>query len=194
MEALETGQAAFHRKFRLWAAAASLSKADDQPLVSASSSAPIGERLWEQTPKFYKFSNKPAGGGGEEVRRYSVGNPQDVTSQRSFGFPVVQPTGMPAGRFLIGEFRGSATLCDRKTARVEVSTEDSTNLRMNLVTLLAEERVGLASRRARSLRRSPTSPPNDLRGWLRLATLLAVAVTEGNQLNTEPPWHDKKKG
>lgn len=79
--------------------------------------------------------------------RYLVGNPQDVTAQRLFGLPVVQTTGMTAGNFLVGDFRGSATLYDRMTARVEVSTEDSTNFRMNLVTLLAEERVGLAVKR-----------------------------------------------
>ena len=33
---------------------------------------------------------------------------------------------------------------DRTAARVEVSTEDSDNFRKNLVTLLAEERIGLA--------------------------------------------------
>ena len=76
--------------------------------------------------------------------RYIVGNPQDVTSQRLFGLPVVLTQGMTAGTFLVGDFRGSATLYDRMSARVEVSTEDSDNFRKNLVTLLAEERVGLA--------------------------------------------------
>jgi HK97 family phage major capsid protein len=51
---------------------------------------------------------------------------------------------MTAGNFLVGRFRGSATLYDRMAARVEVSTEDSDNFRRNLVTVLAEERVGLA--------------------------------------------------
>jgi HK97 family phage major capsid protein len=76
--------------------------------------------------------------------RYLVGNPQDVTAQRLFGLPVVQTPGLTAGNFLVGDFRGSATLYDRMAARVEVSTEDSDNFRRNLVTLLAEERVGLA--------------------------------------------------
>ena len=76
--------------------------------------------------------------------RYIVGNPQDVTAQRLFGLPVVQTPGMTAGNFLVGDFRGSATLYDRQSARVEVSTEDSDNFRKNLATLLAEERLGLA--------------------------------------------------
>jgi HK97 family phage major capsid protein len=79
--------------------------------------------------------------------RYIIGNPQDVVQPRLFGLPVVETPGMAVGNFLVGNFRGSATLYDRMTARVEVSTEDSTNFRQNLVTVLAEERVGLAVKR-----------------------------------------------
>lgn len=78
---------------------------------------------------------------------YLVGNPQDVLEPRLFGKPVVPTQGMTAGNFLVGNFAGSATLYDRMAARVEVSTEDSDNFRKNLVTVLAEERVGLAVKR-----------------------------------------------
>ncbi|MEO6153404.1 MAG: phage major capsid protein [Croceibacterium sp.] len=78
---------------------------------------------------------------------YIVGNPQDVLEPRLFGLPVVATQGMTAGTFLVGNFKGSATLYDRMTARVEVSTEDSDNFRRNLITVLAEERVGLAVKR-----------------------------------------------
>jgi HK97 family phage major capsid protein len=78
---------------------------------------------------------------------YLIGNPQDVLEPRLFGKPVVPTQGMTAGNFLVGNFRGSATLYDRMAARVEVSTEDSDNFRKNLVTVLAEERVGLAVKR-----------------------------------------------
>lgn len=47
-------------------------------------------------------------------------------------------------RFLVGNFRGSATLYDRMSARVELSTEDGNNFVKNLVTLLCEQRIGLA--------------------------------------------------
>jgi len=78
---------------------------------------------------------------------YIFGNPQDAVQPRIFGLPVVETTGITAGSFLVGNFRGSATLYDRMAARVEVSTEDATNFRQNLVTVLAEERVGLAVKR-----------------------------------------------
>jgi HK97 family phage major capsid protein len=79
--------------------------------------------------------------------RYIFGNPQDSVQPRIFGIPVVETQGIAAGTFLVGNFRGSATLYDRMAARVEVSTEDATNFRQNLVTVLAEERVGLAVKR-----------------------------------------------
>jgi HK97 family phage major capsid protein len=75
---------------------------------------------------------------------YIIGNPQDVVTPRLFGLPVVPTLGQTAGSFLVGAFKTSATLYDRMAARVEISTEDSTNFRMNLATLLAEERIGLA--------------------------------------------------
>jgi HK97 family phage major capsid protein len=78
---------------------------------------------------------------------YIFGNPQDAVQPRIFGLPVVETSGITAGNFLVGNFRGSATLYDRMAARVEVSTEDATNFRQNLVTVLAEERVGLAVKR-----------------------------------------------
>lgn len=80
--------------------------------------------------------------------RYIVGNPQDVISQRLFGLPVVQTPGMTAGNFLVGNFKGCATLYDRQRAIVEASSEDSDNFRMNLITLRAEERLGLAVKNA----------------------------------------------
>lgn len=75
---------------------------------------------------------------------YIIGNPQDMVQPRLFGLPVIPTLGMTAGNFLVGAFKRSATLYDRQAARVEISTEDSTNFRMNLATLLAEERIGLA--------------------------------------------------
>ena len=76
--------------------------------------------------------------------RYIIGNPQDLTAMRLFGLPVVPTKSLPVGNFLVGDFQGSARVYDRMQARVEVSTEDSDNFRRNLVTLLAEERLGLA--------------------------------------------------
>jgi HK97 family phage major capsid protein len=79
---------------------------------------------------------------------YIIGNPQDMVQPRLFGLPVVPTLGMSVGNFLVGAHKRGATLYDRQTAHVEASTEDSDNFRKNLVTLLAEERVGLAVKRS----------------------------------------------
>lgn len=75
--------------------------------------------------------------------KYIMGPPGEAVEPRLFGRPVVATKAMAAGNFLVGNFM-QATLYDRMNARVEVSTEDSDNFRKNLVTLLAEERIGLA--------------------------------------------------
>lgn len=74
---------------------------------------------------------------------YVMGPPGADVEPRLFGVPAVVTQAMIAGSFLVGNFQ-KATLYDRMAARVEVSTEDSDNFRKNLVTVLAEERIGLA--------------------------------------------------
>lgn len=78
---------------------------------------------------------------------YILGAPASTVEPRLFGLPVVPSQAMAAGSFLTGDFATSATLYDRWQARVEISTEDSDNFRKNLVTLLCEERIGLAVKR-----------------------------------------------
>jgi len=51
---------------------------------------------------------------------------------------------MTVDKFLTGAFKMGAQIFDREDANVEVSTEDSDNFRKNLVTIRAEERLGLA--------------------------------------------------
>jgi HK97 family phage major capsid protein len=50
---------------------------------------------------------------------------------------------MLAGNSLPANFETGATIYDRMKARIEISTRDSDNFRKNLVTVLAEERIGL---------------------------------------------------
>ena len=75
---------------------------------------------------------------------YVMGPPGADVEPRLFGSPAVVTQAMLAGTFLVGNFE-RATLYDRMAARVEVSTEDSDNFRKNLVTVLSEERIGLAA-------------------------------------------------
>ena len=64
-----------------------------------------------------------------------------------FGLPVVATQAMAVDKFLVGNFAAAATLYDRWTPRVEVSTEHSDFFVKNLVAILAEERIGLAVKR-----------------------------------------------
>jgi HK97 family phage major capsid protein len=79
---------------------------------------------------------------------YIIGNPQDVTTPNLFGVPVALSLAMTAGTFLVGDFQGSATLYDRWSPRVEISTEHSDFFVRNMVAILAEERIGLGVKRA----------------------------------------------
>ena len=79
--------------------------------------------------------------------RYLVGQPQDNALPRLWGLPVVQTAAMTAGNFLVGDFRTSATIYDRWTPRVEISTEHDDFFVRNLVAILCEQRIGLAVKR-----------------------------------------------
>ncbi len=88
---------------------------------------------------------KDAGGN------YIFAEPGKPTPQVLFGKPVVTTQAIPQNNYLVGDFQQGGTLYDRWEARVETSTEDGDNFRRNLVTILAEERVGLAVRQAKAL-------------------------------------------
>jgi HK97 family phage major capsid protein len=76
--------------------------------------------------------------------RYIIGDPKADGVKRLWGLPVVDTTAMTAGNFLTGAFQMGAQIFDREDANVAISTEDANNFRQNLVTILAEERLGLA--------------------------------------------------
>ena len=76
---------------------------------------------------------------------YLFANPTGVAGARLWGLPVVPTPALGADNlFLVGAFRMGAQIFDRWDATVLISTEDSDNFRRNLVTILAEERLGLA--------------------------------------------------
>ena len=83
----------------------------------------------------------------DSAGNYIIGNPQDVLSPRLFGLPVAVTPAMTSGAFLVGNFKGSATLYDRWSPRVEMSTEHSTYFTENKVAILCEERIGLGVKR-----------------------------------------------
>jgi HK97 family phage major capsid protein len=75
---------------------------------------------------------------------YLFANPQGVAQPRLWGLPVVATQAMTTDKFLVGAFQLGAQIFDREDANVEISTEDELNFRKNLVTIRAEERLGLA--------------------------------------------------
>lgn len=80
---------------------------------------------------------------GTGTGAYLYGVPGALGNMSPFGVQVVISANMPAGKFLIGSLRGAATIYQRQGAVVEMGfvNDDFTK---NLVTIRAEERLGLA--------------------------------------------------
>lgn len=81
--------------------------------------------------------------------RYIIGNPQGTIAPTLWGLPVVTTPAIAADKFLTGAFRQGAQVFDRWDARVEVGYVDKDFI-MNMVTILAEERLALAVYRPQS--------------------------------------------
>ncbi len=86
----------------------------------------------------------------DEQGRYIWVNVVEGGQPRMWKLPVVDSTAVPEGEFLVGAFDIAAQVFDREDAAVEVSTEDGDNFRKNMVTIRAEERLGLAVYRPES--------------------------------------------
>ncbi|WP_057884351.1 phage major capsid protein [Tsuneonella troitsensis] len=82
---------------------------------------------------------------------YLLGDPQSNPNPLLFGLPVVATTAIAKDAFLVGDFRRAATLYDREQANVALSTEDGDNFVKNMVTIRAEERLGLAVKNATAM-------------------------------------------
>lgn len=83
--------------------------------------------------------------------RYIGSGPMGSAMPTAWGLDVVPSNSMPAGKFLVGNFANAATIYDRMTPVVLLSTEDRDNFVRNMVTMLCEERVALAVRRPEAL-------------------------------------------
>lgn len=76
--------------------------------------------------------------------RYLFANPQSLAGPTLWGLPVVATQAMAVDTFLVGAFRPCAQIFDREDVVALVSTEDQDNFIKNMVTILLEERLGLA--------------------------------------------------
>lgn len=76
--------------------------------------------------------------------QYLIGNPQGTLSPTLWNRPVVATQAMTVGQFLAGAFGMGAQIFDREDATITVATENEDDFVNNLVTILIEERLGLA--------------------------------------------------
>ncbi len=80
--------------------------------------------------------------------RYILGDPQSPVEPLLWGLQVVPTTVQTAGTFTVGSGNPAATeLRDRMEMQVDISTEDANNFTKNLITIRAEKRVALVTRR-----------------------------------------------
>lgn len=74
---------------------------------------------------------------------YVWANPRGLLGPTLWGLPVIDTTALNPGEFLVGNFKQAAQIWDREDAVVDLSTDDRDNFIRNLVTIRAEERLGL---------------------------------------------------
>lgn len=75
---------------------------------------------------------------------YLFANPQDTTTPRLWGLPVVATPALTQGRFLTGDFAQYAQIFDREDANIAISFENKDNFERNMATIRVEERLVLA--------------------------------------------------
>lgn len=82
---------------------------------------------------------------------YIFANPLAMAGPTLWGKRVVPTNSMAIGSFLAGAFKMAATLYDRLAVEVLISSENSNDFELNLLTMRAEERVALAVKRPAAL-------------------------------------------
>lgn len=89
---------------------------------------------------------------------YIFANPQSLATPALWGRPVVATQAMTLDTFLVGAFKLGAQVFDRMQANVMVSTENEDDFIKNMVTILAEERLGLAVYRPEAFVKGDLTP------------------------------------
>lgn len=79
--------------------------------------------------------------------RYVIGNPVGDGPAMLWKLPVVETQAQPVGTFLTGAFGLGAQIFDRWAARVEIATQNGDDFERNMITMLVEERLALATYR-----------------------------------------------
>lgn len=76
--------------------------------------------------------------------RYIIANPQGAIQPTLWNLPVVETQSQTLGTFLTGAFSMAAQIFDRMEIEVLLSTENVDDFEKNMVSIRAEERLGLA--------------------------------------------------
>lgn len=87
----------------------------------------------------------------DDEKNYVFASVTAAAGPTLWGLPVVATNSMPNNQFLVANLSQAAQVWDRMQATVELSREDDTNFRKNMVTILAEERIALAVYRSSAL-------------------------------------------
>ena len=89
---------------------------------------------------------------------YIFANPQSLAQPALWGRPVVGTQAMTQDNFLVGAFKLGAQVFDRQQSNVVVATENEDDFIKNMVTILAEERLGLAVYRPQAFVKGDLTP------------------------------------
>ena len=89
---------------------------------------------------------------------YLFANPQATATPTLWGRPVVATQAMTVDTFLVGAFKLGAQVFDRMQANVMIATENEDDFIKNMVTILAEERLGLAVYRPEAFVKGDITP------------------------------------
>jgi HK97 family phage major capsid protein len=89
---------------------------------------------------------------------YIFANPQSLAQPALWGRPVVGTQAMTVDSFLVGAFRLGAQVFDRQQANVMIATENEDDFIKNMVTILAEERIALATYRPEAFVKGDITP------------------------------------
>lgn len=87
----------------------------------------------------------------DSQNRYIIANPQANTAPTMWSRPVVETQSITEDKFLVGAFRSAATIYDRKTTEVLISSEHSDNFIKGMLTVQATKRLALAIKRPAAL-------------------------------------------
>lgn len=75
--------------------------------------------------------------------RYLIGDPQNTAARNLWDLPVATSMAVSAGTFIVGAFKGAATLFERMGVEVLISTENADDFEKNMISIRIEERVAM---------------------------------------------------